>query len=288
MKKRLLILGSAGMVGHMTNIFLRETKKYEIFDSSFPLKVTPESILLDAFDRNQLGMCLNSVKPDIVINCIGILIKGSIADPATTVYLNSFLPHYITSLLRKQGHGRLINISTDCVFSGIKGYYIESDIPDARDTYGLSKALGEVINTYDLTLRTSIIGPELNPKGEGLFNWFMSQKSEVKGYSNVIWGGVTSLEIAKAIDLAVEQEIKGLYHLTPGYSISKYDLLMIINNIWNKARIRIIPVESKGTDKSLKTNRTDFKYIATSYEFMLKELYDFMINHKNLYPHYCF
>ena len=134
--------------------------------------------------------------------------------------------------MRKVG-GMLIHISTDCVFSGNKGNYIETDYRDARDIYGLSKALGEIDNENDLTIRTSIIGPELKTNGEGLFHWFLSQKGNVYGYTDAIWGGVTTLEFAKAIDCAIEQRITGLINLTNKVPISKYELLKLSQKIFN-------------------------------------------------------
>lgn len=280
--KRLFILGSAGMLGHIVLSYLNDLRKYEIFDASFPVKLRDNSILLDATDRMQLDQIIRSLKPDIIVNCIGVLIQGSQKDYSTAVLLNSFLPHHLAKLQREHD-GRLIHISTDCVFSGKKGNYVESDFKDARDIYGLSKALGEIENDIDLTFRTSIIGPELKQQGEGLFKWFMTQTGKVNGFTNVFWGGVTTLELAKAINVAIEHDLYGLCHLTTGYSISKFDLLNLIKRIWKRDEIDIIPDDSKNSDKSLRSIRSDFDFKPQSYEAMLMDLYEYLKNHNDIY-----
>ena len=136
--------------------------------------------------------------------------------------------------------------------------------------------------------RTSIIGPELKKEGEGLFHWFMGQKGTVNGYTKVFWSGVTTLELARAIDSAIEQDICGLYHLTPGYPISKYDLLSLLKIIWERNDINLFPDDSKMADKSLKTERSDFKFRVATYEEMLKDMFAFMNAHKNNYSHYLY
>lgn len=283
--KRLLVLGSAGMLGHVVFTYLKEVKKYEVFDASFPEKFLQESILLDACNKKQVTETIENIKPDIIINCIGLLIKGSQQNPADAIYLNSFLPHQLSNLQRKHS-GKLIHISTDCVFTGQKGCYVESDFKDARDIYGLSKMLGEVINDHDLTIRTSIIGPELKPDGEGLFHWFNKQQGKVNGYTKAFWSGVTTLELSKAIDAAIEQNISGLYHLSNVEKISKNDLLRLIKKIWNRYDIEIDPTDGKIIDKSLITSRSDFKYKVDSYEHMLIDLREFMKTNASMYKQY--
>jgi len=282
---KLLILGSAGMLGHVVFTYLKEKEKYEILDASFPKIFHPDSILLDACNKKKLEKTIEKFKPEVLINCIGILTKDSQQNRENAIYLNSYLPHQLVTLQRKHG-GKLIHISTDCVFSGSKGYYIETDFKDARDIYGLSKALGEVDNDIDLTFRTSIIGPELKENGEGLFHWFMSQKGTIKGYTNAFWSGVTTLELAKAIDKAIDQNLSGLYHLTAGYRISKFNLLSLFKEVWNRTDIELEPFEVKMVDKSLKNVRKDFDFSVSSYEKMLPELYEWMTKHKVLYNNY--
>jgi len=280
--KKILILGSGGMLGHMVYHYFKSLNKYNIIDASFPKKVNPESHLLDVTNKEGLESFLLLNKPDIIINCIGILLKGSSVDSSNAIYLNAYFPHQLSKILKSYG-GKLIHISTDCVFSGEKGAYIESDFKDARDTYGLSKALGEVVNSYDLTIRTSIIGPELKKNGEGLFHWFMNQSGSIHGYTKMIWGGVTTLELAKVIDSAIDQKITGLIHITNGQPISKYELVSILNQIWRNNQINIQAINGKVVDKSLKSCRLDFEFVVNSYAKMLHDQYDWMQANESLY-----
>ncbi len=280
--KKILIMGSAGMLGHLVHNFLRSLNKYELRNTSYPVKLNDESDVLDVTDKSALERYLDDVRPDILVNCIGVLIRGSNENPANAIYINSYFPHQLATILRKS-RGRLIHISTDCVFTGEKGGYTESDIKDAQDIYGLSKSLGEVVNTKDLTIRTSVIGPELNNHGEGLFHWFMKQKGLIKGYTHAFWSGVTTLELAKTVDAAIEQEISGLYHLTPNIKISKFELLNLFKDTWNCDHIKINPIAGKLVDKSLINTRNDFRFTVGSYPQILQELARYMDEHPDLY-----
>lgn len=280
--KKILILGSGGMLGHMVYHYLKGLNKYTIIDASFPNKLNDQSKLLDVTNAVDLKNFIELEKPDVVVNCIGILIKGSQTDPSNAIYLNSYFPHQLAKILR-QTKGRLIHVSTDCVFTGSKGSYTETDFKDARDTYGLSKALGEVENDTDVTLRTSIVGPELKEKGEGLFHWFMQQTGTIKGYTKTFWGGVTTLELAKVVDQVIEQNTTGLIHITNREPISKYDLILLFKKEFNKNDIEIEPIEGKDSDKSLTSVRNDLKYQVSSYEKMVGDMKIFMENNKSLY-----
>lgn len=279
-----MIMGSAGMLGHMVYNNLLGTKRFNLVDSSYPFKLKDTSYLLNVMDKNAVEDWVRNEKPDIIVNCIGLLIKDSQKEPSSAVYVNSYLPHQLSKILRETG-GRLIHLSTDCVFSGKKGGYAETDFCDAYDMYGRSKALGEVINDHDLTLRTSLVGPELKPDGEGLFHWFLHQTGKVDGYTNVYWSGVTTLELAKAIEIAIDKEINGLVHFTSGTRISKYKLLQLIRTIWNREDITIQESYDIKVDKSLLKSDL-FKYDFPSYEKMLIDLKEWMDNHSELYTLY--
>jgi len=283
--KKIMILGSAGMLGHMVYNYFSETGAFNIVDASFPIKANESSHLLNVTDKSTVESFIRTENPDIVINCIGILIRGSQTDPSNAIYLNSYFPHQLSKLLRETG-GRLIHISTDCVFSGEKGAYTETDFRDVDDIYGRGKALGEVINDHDLTLRTSIIGPELKENGEGLFHWFMKQSGEINGFTQTYWGGVTTLELARAIEAAVNQELTGICHITNNSEISKYALLCLFKEIWKADNVTVLPVEGKRSDKSLKCTRSDFQYSAPSYKEMLLSQHAFMNNHPGMYRQY--
>ena len=284
-KIKILLLGATGMAGHVAYHYLKETNKYEILDVVFRNKLTADSIVLDVTDKHATEELIKTVKPDIIVNCIGILIKGSRQHPDNAIYINAYFPHLLERL-SSEIDAKLIHISTDCVFSGKKGNYSEYDFKDADDVYGRSKALGEVENDRDLTIRTSIIGPELKQSGEGLFHWFMHQEGKVNGFTDAIWGGVTTLELAKAIDKAIDNNLTGLVHLSNGTGINKYDLLNLFKSIWIRNNIDINPFEGHAVDKSLQSS-IKFNMNVPSYSAMLDELKNWMDNHKSIYNQYC-
>lgn len=285
-KKKILIIGSSGMAGHVVYHYLSSTSKYEIYDISYRQRINEQSILLDVTNTENLENIINTIKPKFIVNCVGILIKGSKDFPDNAIYLNAYFPHLLARIAAHLGI-KVIHISTDCVFSGKKGGYAETDFRDADDIYGRSKALGEIINNKDLTIRTSIIGPELKKDGEGLFHWFFSQKGSIMGYAQAYWDGVTTLELAKAIDYAIDRDAIGLVHLTNGVRISKFDLLILHKDIWNKKDVQIIPSDHKTIDKSLMKS-TKFDYNVQTYSDMLVELYTWMNLHRELYSFYKF
>ena len=282
-KKKILLFGATGMAGHIAYYYLSNTGRYEIQDVVFRTPLTPNSIVVNVTDKETVANVVREQQPDIILNCVGVLIKGSKEHPENAIYINSFFPHQLSSLAREVG-AKLIHISTDCVFSGKKGMYKEDDFRDADDVYGRSKALGEVINEEDLTLRTSIIGPELKKNGEGLFHWFMHQTGTVNGFLTAVWGGVTTLELAKIVDYAIQKDLIGLVHLSNGEGINKYDLLCLFREIWNKD-IEIQPFDANGVDKSIaRSKRID--YVVPSYRKMLEEQKVWMDEYSEMYQQY--
>lgn len=281
MKKKILLFGATGMAGHVVYHYLNTLGKYEITNVVFRNKLNEESIVLDVTDKNAVADVIYVIKPDYIINCIGVLIKGSKEHPDNAIFINAYFPHLLKKI-SDEVHAKLIHVSTDCVFSGKKGNYTELDFRDADDIYGRSKALGEIINDKDLTIRTSIIGPELKKDGEGLFHWFMHQTGDINGYKTAIWGGVTTLELAKAIDVAIIQKKTGLIQLSNGIGISKYDLLHLFQEIWEKGDVRILPYNGNGVDKSIAKSIL-FEYEVPSYHKMLQEMHEWMREYYFLY-----
>lgn len=284
--KKVIILGALGMAGHIMAEHLESTKKYDIYgiarsnDSKYITKI------LDVKDFSLLEEYIKEVKPDFIINCIGILVSKSNNELTTAIQMNSYLPHFLSELGNKLDF-KLIHISTDCVFSGKDGQYKEDSFRDGNDNYARTKALGEVINEKDLTIRTSIIGPELKTNGTGLLDWFLKQKTDISGYSKAYWSGVTTLELAKQMENFLEQDIKGLYQLCPLEKISKYDLLKEFATVWKKD-IKISDNPNYNVDKSLVCTRNDFKYknIRPTYKNMLIEAKEWMDSHPSYYSHY--
>ena len=187
MKKKVLILGSTGLIGHQIHKLLSEESGYELFDISYRNKLHQETLLVNIINEDELKNEIKKIKPNFVINCIGTLIKESALNPELAVLTNALLPHRLKNICDSI-QAKLIHMSTDCVFSGNnKKPYKENDIKDGLDVYAKTKSLGEIIENQHLTIRTSVIGPELKRDGEQLFNWFMSEKGEIEGFSDAIW-----------------------------------------------------------------------------------------------------
>lgn len=286
MKKKVVVLGALGMAGHIMAEYLDSLNKYEIIGIARSKDTKYVAKEIDVTDFACLEKYLKEIKPDIVINCIGILVSKSNNELATAIQINSYLPHFLSELGNKLNY-KLIHISTDCVFSGKDGGYKEDSFRDGDDNYSRTKALGEVINDKDLTIRTSIIGPELKTNGTGLLDWFLKQNDEIRGYSKAYWSGVTTLELAKQMEYFIDQDIKGLFHLCPDDKISKYDLLKQFANIWNK-KITINENQNYKVDKSLVCTRKDFIYknCRPTFKNMLIEARDWMEKHSKYYKHY--
>lgn len=274
MSKKILIIGSKGMAGQTIRKYL-VSKEYEVYCTfrKGEAERKEREFYLDAFDKEELNKILKEVKPDFVVNCIGILNQVAEENPDIAIYVNGYFPHYLDRLSKEYNY-KLIHITTDCVFSGKKGGYLESDFRDADSYYGRSKAIGEVNNNRTLTFRTSIIGPDENENGIGLFKWFTKQEGKIKGYSNVFWSGVTTLELAKAIEASFETNLTGLYHLVNNEKISKYELLKLFAKYTGK-NIEIEKYKDYYSDKSLINTRKDFNFRVSNYEKMIEEMINF-------------
>lgn len=282
---KFLILGCNGMAGHMISLYLKE-KGYEVEGYARNASPYVKTIVGDARNTNLLEQTVKCGRYQSIVNCIGVLNQYAEDDHEAAVYLNSYLPQLLAKLTEGTDT-QIIHISTDCVFSGSRGKYTENDLPDGGLFYDRSKALGELVNKKDVTLRNSMIGPDIKKDGIGLVNWFMQQKGRVKGYKNAIWTGQTTLQLSKTIEQVAMEKIHGLYHMVPEEDISKYDLLVLFNQYLRKKPIVIEPEENMKIDKSLKrTNFGLFHYKIPGYERQIKELGAWMREHKQLYPHY--
>jgi dTDP-4-dehydrorhamnose reductase len=285
LKDKVLVLGSAGLIGHQVYNYLKGDDNYELYNISYHHKIQNDTILLDARDEKNFIDKITSIRPHYIINCIGILINGSDTDPENAIFLNSYMPHRLTRLADKI-NAKLIHISTDCVFSGDKKEsYVETDEKDGRGIYAKTKGLGEVINDKHLTLRTSVVGPELKGDGEELFHWFMNQSDSVSGFTKAIWSGVTTIELAKAVKWSIDHHITGLYHVTNNSSISKHDLLQLFKK-YTKQDISIEPFDGKNVDKSFIDTRLLMDYEIPSYERMVSDMIDLIANNRSLYSQY--
>lgn len=285
--KKILVIGAKGMAGHMIYNYLIETKLFDVYGMARNIQATKNTFNVDVSNTEQVEDVIHKRTFDYIVNCIGILNKDAEDNPSKAIWFNSYFPHYLEDIT-KNTNSKVIHISTDCVFSGSKGGYTEEDMKDGKGFYAQSKALGEIVNKKDVTIRTSIIGPELNEKGIGLFHWFMSQPvtSNLMGYSKAFWSGLTTLELAKVIVEICKQDITGLIQVAPSEKIDKYSLLSLFNSIYRDNKLEIQPYDEYEVDKSLKSIRTDFIYKVPTYEEMLIEQNKWIKSHKDLYLHY--
>ncbi len=281
---KFLVLGASGMAGHTISIYLRE-QGYDVTTYTRTAFAYGNNITGDITDLNFLRSLLQDHQYDIVINCIGMLNKECEENPEKSIFLNSYLPHAIVSLLENR-QTKLIHMSTDCVFSGENAPYYENSVKDGTTFYDRTKGLGEIDHTKHLTFRNSIIGPDLKMDGIGLFNWFMHQKGPIHGYTGAIWTGVTTLTLAKAMEQAAHEELTGLYHLVNTSPISKYDLLQLLNKHFMDHTIKITPHQLINVNKTLINTRNDFSFKVPSYEEMIIVMKEWILQHKDLYPHY--
>lgn len=281
---KFLILGCNGMAGHMISLYLKE-QGHDVLGFARSKSTLVDSVAGDAQDAAFMKELIGVDKFDTVINCIGLLNQFAENNKAGAVYLNSYFPHQLAQFT-VGSHTQVIHMSTDCVFSGKRGQYTEDDFRDGATFYDRTKALGEIVNDKDLTMRQSIVGPDINQKGIGLMNWFLQQHGEVTGYTGAMWTGQTTLQLAKTMEAAAKERAHGLYNMVPDTNISKCDLLGLFNKYIRKEKVTIIPVDKMVADKSLKRTRWDFGYMIPDYEKMVAELADWMRVHKELYPHY--
>jgi dTDP-4-dehydrorhamnose reductase len=294
--QKVLILGVTGMLGHALfnqlvndehfDVFGAARKSFDDFKDFFPAECCSK-IMTPVYgeDFESLTLCLTGLKPDVVINCMGIIKQSpSVKNALRTITMNALLPHRLAVICKAIG-AKLIHISTDCVFSGNTGNYLESDIPDPQDLYGRTKLLGEVIDEHCLTVRTSIIGHELK-SSSGLLEWFLSQKDSIKGFTYAIYSGFPTVELARIIREFVlpnfatgNSVLRGLYQVS-SEPISKYGLLRKIATIYQKP-IEIEPDDTIHMNRSL--NSTRFQkitgYSPPPWSELIEQMYqDFMMN----------
>lgn len=280
--KKLLIIGSKGMAGHMLQYYFSAQKDFDVYAIARNIPENDKNFSIDVSDTQKVEALLHTHLFDIVVNCIGILNKDAEDNPSKAVWFNSYFPHFLEEIT-KDSKTKVVHISTDCVFSGKKGGYTENDFKDGIGFYAQSKALGEIENTKDVTVRTSIVGPELNPNGIGLLHWFLSQPlhSTLNGYSHAYWTGLTTLELAKVIHEIINQSITGLIQVVPSQKINKYELLQLFNSIFRDNQLEILSYDAYHVDKSLLFSRQDFNYTVPSYEAMLVDLKNWMLRYSS-------
>ena len=285
---KILIVGANGMIGSAIYKRLHDESSLRVFggirnlsDKEFFSAPLQEN-LVDCGDLTNpisVPFILGKIKPEIVINCAGLTKHKKEADiPEVAMPINANMPHQFASACDERGI-RFIHISSDCVFSGTKGAYVENDLPDALDLYGRSKALGEVVDGNTITLRTSTIGHELHTK-YGLLEWFLAQEKECLGFSKAIFSGLPSVVFAEVIrDFVLPNpNLRGLYQVSAD-PINKYDLLNLIATIYGK-KIEIKQDREFTIDRSL--NYEKFKaatgYVPAAWPELIEIMYK---NHRS-------
>lgn len=288
---RVLILGATGMLGH--KLWFSLSENHEVIgtfrENDLGLLAFCDNSRklignIDVWDQLSVKSIIQNIKPDAVINCIGIIKQLDTAkEYKTSIYINSLLPHLLAQWCG-DAEARLIHISTDCVFKGDKGNYLETDESDAADLYGKSKYLGEVSYKHAITIRTSIIGHELATH-KSLIDWFLTASGTLKGFKKAIYSGFSTNTFAEIIDryILLNSDLFGLYHVSSD-PINKYDLLELVNQTYKKnADIKIdtdfFMERSLNCDRFKKTTG----FAPKSWGIMIKEMHDDYEKHKDLY-----
>lgn len=280
-----LVLGASGMLGNAvfrhfsadtgscTYGTVRQAAALQHFDPALRGHLIRG---IDVLDQDGLVRAFGEAKPDVVINCVGLIKQlAHVNDPLEALPINALLPHRIARLCEVAG-ARMIHVSTDCVFAGDKGNYAETDVPDATDLYGRSKLLGEVDYPHAITLRTSIIGHEFG-RASALVDWFLSQSGQVKGFRKAVFSGVPTVELARIMKDFVlpHPELHGLYHVA-AQPIAKFDLLALVANTYGKP-IDIVPDDSLVIDRSLNPARFHEAtgYVAPTWPTLIETMHRF-------------
>lgn len=281
---RVLVLGATGMLGHAVfRVFsadaghdtwgtLRSAAGLRHFPSAAHARLLSG---VDVLDQDALLAVMARVKPEVVINCVGLIKQlADAGDPLTALPINAMLPHRLARLCALAG-ARLIHVSTDCVFSGRKGMYVESEVSDAEDLYGKSKYIGEVHDAaHAITLRTSIIGHELD-SSHALVDWFLSQQGQVRGFTRAVFSGLPTVELARVMKDHVlpRPALHGLYHVA-AEPIDKFSLLSEVARQYGK-QIDICPDAALVVDRSLDGSR--FKqasgYVAPAWPELIRRMH---------------
>lgn len=262
------------MAGHMLADYFRRQGKHHVFHTTRDKKDLG-GLYVDADDIAGVEKLVEIVSPHCIINAMGVLNQFAERDAIGAYHVNGFLPHRLRRAADSV-RARLIHISTDCVFEGTRGAYTEEDATDGTSVYAITKSLGEVRAPGHLTIRTSIIGPEIRSGGIGLMEWFLAQKGQVTGYQRVMWNGVTTLALAKAVDSVMDTSLSGLIHLAHPRPVSKYELLQMMQSAFQKKDVEIIPEQLHVQDRTLVNTRSDVNFDLPSYPEMLAELAEWM------------
>ncbi len=281
---KILVLGINGMLGHVIMNYLNVYSKWTVYGTirnkrmykCVKKKLNDKVYCCNLDKKNELNILINKLKPKLIINCIGIVKQNKTTDePISSISMNSLFPHELAKICKKN-FIRLINFSSDCVFSGNKGGYSENDKPDPIDLYGRTKLLGEVYTDKVLTIRTSFLGHQINSK-YSLLEWFLSQKHECLGFEKAIYSGLPTIEIAEVLSryIVPNENLSGLYQLSSD-PINKYELLTLIKKVYN-LKLNIIKDNKIIIDRSLDSMKFRDKtgYKPPKWNELIKKMYKY-------------
>lgn len=282
---KVMVLGVTGMLGNAMFRVLSESHDLAVYGTArsgsarrhFAEELANQIIAgVDVESHDSLVRAFAVIRPDIVVNCVGLVKQLADAnDPLQAVPINALLPHRLAALCQATS-ARLVHISTDCVFSGSTGNYLETDFPNPGDLYGRSKLLGEVDYPHAITLRTSIIGHELSGH-KSLINWFLSQQGSVNGFTKAIYSGLPTVELATVVRdwVLPRSELHGVYHVA-SKPINKFDLLKLVARVYGKD-IQINPSEDLIIDRSLNADRFNKEtgYVPPEWPALVQRMYEF-------------
>jgi dTDP-4-dehydrorhamnose reductase len=281
---RILVFGASGMLGNAMLRMLSEQDDWTVYgtmrSNNFALqKLAPSAQLIPGIHADQPDSLIDAFAqtcPQVVINCVGLVKQRAGADdPLEAIPINGLLPHRMAKMCELT-KARLVHISTDCVFSGNLGNYRESDLPDANDLYGRSKLIGEVSSRHSITLRTSIIGHEIGSQ-HGLIDWMLSQEGRVKGFTEAIFSGLPTFELARVVREFVipNTDLHGIYHVAAN-PISKYELLHLVNREYKKG-LHIDPDNNIKINRSLDASRfrESSGYVAPAWSDLIRKMREF-------------
>jgi dTDP-4-dehydrorhamnose reductase len=264
---KITIFGSKGMAGHIITAYLQQ-QGHEV--------TALYRTHVDVENPKEVHAVLRGVDADFVINCVGLLVKDSNDRPDRAALINAWFPHALEQYFKNTAT-RVVHLSTDCVFDGSKGNYVETDVYTETNSYGRSKSLGEINNAKDITFRMSIIGPELKA-GTGLLEWVRNNPDKnLTGWNNHWWNGITTLQLAKCINQYINNPVvTGVYHLVNNrIRITKYDLLVLIDQIYGLGKIIASAEGPKSVNKILVDTRCEVDWAIADYPIQLEELRDF-------------
>jgi len=282
---KLLVIGCNSVLGQVVSLYCSQhnnhvdgldDEKSCLFDDReiFSLQIEPSSM-------NAIESIIKSENYDAILNCAAMLIKDSEEYPERADFVNGVFPHYLEELTAGT-NTVIVHRSTDCVFSGKKGNYSLNDIPDGSSPYARTKSKGEIVNDKDITIRTSLIGPDIDKQGTDLFNWFINQ-SEVNGFANSIWTGITTIEYAKDALYLLNNKKHGLFQCVPDKPITKYELIMLFEKYFPRNRV-INRVENELVNKALKQEISGTGLHIPSYEEQISEMKEFVTVQNALRP----